>query len=180
MTTGRISSNEDGSTRGAERGELALFGAGCFWGVEHILRDTPGVLDTEVGYAGGDKPRPTYEDICTGKTGHAEVVLVRFDPATLSYKSLLGIFFRLHDPTTLNRQGNDRGTQYRSVIFARDPTQTAAAQETIVAVTASGKWPRPVMTEVKPWPEFWSAETYHQDYLVKNPGGYNCHVLRDP
>lgn len=158
--------------------EKALLGAGCFWGVEHILKTIPGVISTEVGYAGGTTKNPTYQEVCTGKTDHAEVVLVEFDPTTLPYTKLLDVFFRLHDPTTLNRQHNDIGTQYRSVIFTYNQEQQEQAREFIKKVDASKVFQNPVVTQVLSAPEFFSAETYHQDYLVKNPDGYMCHILR--
>ena len=159
--------------------EEAVLAAGCFWGVEEILRQVPGVVDTEVGYTGGETGNPTYKDICTGTTGHAEAIRVVFDPSRVSYADLLDYFFRLHDPTTRDRQGNDVGSQYRSAIFYADDAQRAVAEETIEAVNASGRWPNPVVTEVVPAKPFYSAEEYHQDYLQKNPGGYSCHFLRE-
>lgn len=159
--------------------EKALLGAGCFWGVEQILRSMPGIISTEVGYAGGKTVNPSYEEVCTGQTDHAEVVLIEFDPSVLTYKSLLEIFFRLHDPTTLNRQHNDVGTQYRSVIFTYDQNQVIAANETIKILNDSKIFKSPIVTQVLPAPLFYSAEAYHQDYLIKNPSGYMCHILRD-
>lgn len=159
--------------------ETAILGGGCFWGVEEILRKIPGVKDTEVGYAGGTSLDPIYEKVKTGTTGHAEVVKVVFDPARLSFAELLDYFFRLHDPTTLNRQGNDTGTQYRSVIFVQNEEQEKAAELKIQEVNASKRWPRPLVTQVVAAMPFYSAESYHQDYLQKNPEGYNCHFLRD-
>lgn len=158
--------------------EKALLGAGCFWGVEHILRTIPGVVSTEVGYAGGTTKNPTYQEVCTGQTNHAEVVLVEFNPEVLSYEGLLDVFFRLHDPTTLNRQHNDIGTQYRSVIFTYNEDQDEKALSFIKKVDASKVFKNPVVTQVLSAPEFFSAETYHQDYLIKNPDGYMCHILR--
>src|SRR4026207_1358820 len=164
---------------GARRTEGAVRAGGCFWGVEEILRDVPGVIDTEVGYTGGSLKNPTYEDTHDGKSGHAESIRVTFDPAALSYEELLEKwFFRLHDPTTLNRQGNDVGTQYRSAIFPQSPEQRGTAERVIARVSASGKWKRPVTTSVEPAATWYSAEAYHQDYLRKHPGGYTCHVLR--
>lgn len=159
--------------------ETAIFGGGCFWGVEEIFRKIPGVIDTEVGYCGGQMKNPTYEDVCTGKTDHAEVVKVNFDPAKLSFSNLLDYFFRMHDPTTLNRQHNDIGTQYRSVIFYQSEDQKIEAEKKIKEVSESKKWSRPIVTQVVPAMPYYSAEAYHQDYLQKNPGGYNCHYLRD-
>jgi methionine-S-sulfoxide reductase len=159
--------------------EIATLAGGCFWGVEDIIRQIPGVLDTEVGYTGGTTTAPRYENVKTGRTGHAESIRVAFDPAKLSYEALLGWFFRLHDPTTPNRQGNDVGTQYRSAIFYHDEEQRRVAEAVKRRVDESGKWPRPVVTEIVPAGPFYPAEDYHQDYLVKNPGGYTCHWVRD-
>lgn len=159
--------------------EVAILAAGCFWGAQEILRSIEGVVDTEVGYIGGDLREPTYDDITKGTTGHAEAVRVVFDPDVLSYEDLLGYFFRLHDPTTQNRQGNDVGSQYRSAIFYDGDGQRATALEVTSRVAASGTWPRPVVTEILPAVPFYSAEEDHQDYLRKNPDGYSCHFLRD-
>ena len=161
------------------RRETAYLAGGCFWGMEEILREIPGVLETEVGYTGGVVPEATYEKVSTGTTGHAESVKIVFDPERLSYEQLLGWFFRMHDPTTKNRQGNDVGSQYRSAIFVLDDTQRRVAEEVKARVDASGKWKRPLVTEIAAAGEFWPAEAYHQDYLEKNPGGYTCHYLRD-
>jgi peptide methionine sulfoxide reductase msrA/msrB len=163
----------------AGKSETAVFGAGCFWGVEEILRKIPGVINTTVGYAGGSVADPTYPMITTGKTGHAEVVKVEFDSDIISYAEILDYFFRLHDPTTLNRQGNDRGTQYRSLILYQDEAQKKIAEQAKEQVNKSGKWSVPVVTEIVPAAFFYSAEEYHQDYLQKNPGGYMCHFLTD-
>lgn len=159
--------------------ESAILAAGCFWGVEEILRAIPGVIDTEVGYTGGTLDNPTYADVTRGDTGHAEAVRVVFDPEHISYEEILDYFFRLHDPTTKNRQGNDVGTQYRSVIFYQGDKQKEAARRVTERVNASGKWPRPVTTEIVTAGPFFSAEDYHQDYLQKHPHGYHCHFLRD-
>jgi methionine-S-sulfoxide reductase len=159
--------------------EKALLGAGCFWGVEQILRVTKGVLSTEVGFAGGTTENPTYEDVCTGKTNHAEVVLLEFDDEVISYSELLKIFFRLHDPTTLNRQHNDIGTQYRSVIFIYSENQKNDALAVIKSIEDSHVFKNPIVTSVLEAPLFYSASEYHQDYLIKNPHGYMCHILRD-
>jgi methionine-S-sulfoxide reductase len=147
--------------------------------VEEILRSVPGVLATQVGYTGGATSAPDYSQVKTGSTGHAEAVEVTFDPAILRFEDLLGIFFRLHDPTQLNRQMNDTGTQYRSAIFYLSSSQKESAERVRASVNASGKWARPVVTEIVPAGRFYPAEEYHQKYLVKNPGGYNCHFLRD-
>ena len=159
--------------------ESALLAGGCFWGMEEIIRAIPGVVETEVGYTGGSTSHATYGDVKSGRTGHAESVRVTFDPARISYEDLLGWFFRMHDPTTLNRQGNDAGTQYRSAIFYASEEQRRIAEAVKARVGASGKWPRPIVTEIVPATEFWPAEDYHQDYLQNNPGGYTCHYLRD-
>jgi methionine-S-sulfoxide reductase len=159
--------------------EIATLAGGCFWGMEEIIRNIPGVLDTTVGYTGGDVKNPTYNIVRLGTSNHAESVQVVFDSTKLSYKELLGYFFRMHDPTTLNQQGNDKGTQYRSAIFYHSPEQKETALSTIKEVEASQKWARPIVTQVVPAGEFYSAEDYHQDYLKKNPGGYTCHWLRD-
>ncbi len=162
----------------AER-ETAVLAGGCFWGVEQLLRELEGVLDTEVGYAGGTLESPRYTDVKTGRTGHAEAVRIEFDPTRLSYADLLRYFFRLHDPTTRNRQGNDVGSQYRSAIFYFDDEQRGTAERIKAEVDASGRWSAPVVTEIVPAGSFWPAEEYHQDYLVRNPNGYTCHWLRD-
>jgi peptide methionine sulfoxide reductase msrA/msrB len=159
--------------------ETAILAGGCFWGVEEILRKLPGVIETEVGYTGGTTENATYAQVKTGTTGHAESIRVVFDPARISYEDLLGWYFRMHDPTTKNRQGNDIGTQYRSAIFYTSEAQQRAADAVKARVEASGKWKRPVVTEIVAAGPFWPAESYHQDYLEKNPGGYTCHYLRD-
>jgi peptide methionine sulfoxide reductase msrA/msrB len=159
--------------------ETAILAGGCFWGVEEILRQIPGVLATEVGYTGGTTKDPSYEQICTGRTGHAEGLRIVFDPARLSYAELLKVFFRMHDPTTLNRQHNDIGTQYRSAIFYTSDEQRQTAERVKAETDQSGRFKRPIVTEITKASEFYPGEDYHQKYLVKNPGGYNCHVLRD-
>jgi peptide methionine sulfoxide reductase msrA/msrB len=168
---------EKGTVKGTT--EVALLAGGCFWGVEELIRQLPGVVDTSVGYTGGDLKNPRYEDVKTGRTGHAESIRIEFDPSKISYEEILRYFFRLHDPTTKNRQGNDVGTQYRSAIFVADDGQRQVAERVRAEVDGSGKWSRPVVTEIVPAKEFYSAEDYHQDYLQKNPGGYTCHYLRD-
>jgi peptide methionine sulfoxide reductase msrA/msrB len=160
--------------------ETAVLAGGCFWGMEDILRKVPGVLETEVGYAGGATAQPNYEQVKTGRTGHAESIRIVFDPSKLSYADLLERwFFRMHDPTTANRQGNDVGTQYRSAIFVSSLEQRQIAEEVKQRVNASGKWKRPIVTEIVDAGEFTPAESYHQDYLEKHPGGYTCHFVRD-
>jgi methionine-S-sulfoxide reductase len=160
--------------------EVAVLAGGCFWGVEEILRAVPGVVDTDVGYTGGTLENPRYEDTHDGTSGHAEAIRVTFDPSVLSYEDLLDRwFFRLHDPTTLNRQGNDVGTQYRSAIFPQSSEQKNTAERVKARVEASGKWKRPITTSIEPAAAWYSAEEYHQDYLRKNSGGYSCHFVRD-
>jgi len=153
--------------------QKATFGAGCFWGVEETFRNLNGVVSTAVGYAGGKKDNPSYEDVCTDETGHAEVVEVEFDPAQISYDQLLDVFWSNHNPTTLNRQGPDVGTQYRSVIFYHSPEQKAAAEASREKVRA--RFPRPVVTQIEPSPKFWRAEEYHQQYLKKR-GQSHCAI----
>ena len=160
--------------------ETIYLAGGCFWGMEEILRKIPGVRETQSGYTGGWLPNPKYDDTHDSKSGHAESVKVVFDPKTLSLEELLEKwFFRMHDPTTLNRQGNDTGSQYRSAIFTFNETQKTTAETVKARVNASGKWRRPVVTEIATASIWYSAEGYHQKYLVKNPGGYTCHFMRD-
>ncbi|MCX6123650.1 MAG: bifunctional methionine sulfoxide reductase B/A protein [Proteobacteria bacterium] len=158
---------------------VATLAGGCFWGVEEILRDIKGVEKVQVGYTGGAAAHPVYKEVSGGLTGHAESVQIIYDPKKLSYEELLGWFFRLHDPTSMNRQGNDRGTQYRSAIFVYNEAQRKAAVSVKELVEKSGKWKSPVVTEIVEAKAFWVAEEYHQDYLQKNPNGYTCHFLRD-
>ena len=155
--------------------EKATFGAGCFWGVEAAFRQIEGVRATAVGYAGGTLDNPTYQDVCSGRTGHAEVVEVEFDPALVSYEDLLKVFWENHDPTTLNRQGPDIGEQYRSAIFYHTPEQEAAARAAKAALEQSGQYRRPVVTEITPAPTFYRAEEYHQQYFEKR-GISHCHI----
>ena len=154
--------------------EIATFGASCFWGVEAALQQVPGVIDTAVGYSGGETPNPTYKDVCTDETGHAEVVQVTFDPAKVSYEQLLDVFWIAHDPTQVNRQGPDFGTQYRTAIFTHSSEQEAIAKKSRTALEASGKLKRPVATEITPAGTFYRAEEYHQKYLQKR-GAASCH-----
>jgi peptide-methionine (S)-S-oxide reductase len=154
--------------------QTAYLAGGCFWGMEALVRQIPGVLDTEAGYTGGNVPNATYEN----HSGHAEALRVVYDPNLLTYRHLLFEFFRMHNPTTKNRQGNDIGTSYRSAIFYTDEEQKRTAEEVIRTVDASGEWGGRVVTEVVPFREFWEAEDYHQDYLVKHPRGYTCHYVR--
>ncbi len=153
----------------------ATFGAGCFWGVEARFRELPGVVDAAVGYMGGALDNPTYRDVCTGRTGHAEVVQVDYDESQTRYEALLELFFNCHNPTTRDRQGPDIGTQYRSVIFTHDEGQANAARKAVEQASESGRWQQPVVTEVAPAGTFWRAEDYHQQYLHKKGGGF-CHV----
>lgn len=157
----------------------AIVAAGCFWGVEELIRKIPGVVETEVGYTGGSSDNPIYEKVKTGTTGHAEAVRITYDPAKISYEGILELFFKLHDPTTLNRQGNDLGTQYRSAIFVRNSEERAIAEKAVARENTSGRWKRPVVTLIENLKTFYPAEAYHQDYLQKNPGGYNCHYWRE-
>jgi len=154
--------------------ERAVLAGGCFWGVQDLIRKLPGVISTRVGYTGGDVPNATYRNHGT----HAEGIEILFDPAKISYRRLLEYFFQIHDPTTLNRQGNDRGLSYRSAIFYTDEQQRAVALDTIEDVNASGLWPGKVVTEVEPVGAFWEAEPEHQDYLERLPEGYTCHFVR--
>jgi len=155
--------------------EAATFGAGCFWGVEAAFRQVPGVVSTVVGYMGGTLEAPTYRDVCTDKTGHAEVVQVIYDPSRVSYDDLLKIFWQNHDPTTLNRQGPDVGTQYRSVIFWHTPEQEALARASKRHLESSAAFRKPIVTEIVPAPTFWRAEEYHRQYLEKR-GLAHCHI----
>ena len=158
--------------------ETAILAGGCFWGMEEIVRKVPGVVKTVVGYTGGNFENPRYEDVKTGKTGHAEAIEIRFNPAKLAYGALLDLFFKMHDPTTPNSQGNDIGSQYRSAIFYAGPEQQKEAVAAVKRAGASGLWKRPVATEISPAIRFWPAEESHQLYLQKHPGGYTCHYIR--
>jgi peptide-methionine (S)-S-oxide reductase len=153
----------------------ATFAAGCFWGVEARFQQLPGVISTAVGYEGGALPNPTYHDVCTDRTGHAEAVEIEYDPAKITYEQLLEAFFSLHDPTQLNRQGPDRGTQYRSAVFFHSAEQEAAAKAAIARLTAEKKFRGPIVTQVVPAETFWRAEEYHQKYLEKR-GAVSCHI----
>ena len=153
--------------------ETAILAGGCFWGLEDLVRAQPGVLDTEVGYTGGQNDHPTYQN----HPGHAEALQITYDSDKTSYKRLLDFFFQVHNPTTLNRQGNDRGTSYRSAIFYKNEEEKKTAEEMIGIVDDSGRWQGRVVTTLEPLTQFWLAEGYHQDYLVKNPGGYTCHRI---
>jgi len=155
--------------------EKATFGAGCFWGVEVEFGRIPGVIETAVGYEGGQTERPSYKEVCTDRTGHAEVVELTFDPAKVKYEQIVEAFFNLHDPTQLNRQGPDWGTQYRSAIFFHSPEQEATAKRVIEKLTAEQKFRKPIVTQVVPAQTFWKAEEYHQKYLEKR-GAVSCHI----
>ncbi|MGC2174597.1 MAG: peptide-methionine (S)-S-oxide reductase MsrA [Acidimicrobiales bacterium] len=154
--------------------ETAILAGGCFWGMQDLIRKRPGIISTRVGYSGGDVKNATYRH----HDGHAEAIEIVFDPAVISYRDILEFFFQIHDPTTLNRQGNDRGTSYRSAIFYLNDEQKRVAEDTIKDVEASGLWPGKVVTEVAPAGDFWEAEPEHQDYLLNYPNGYTCHFPR--
>jgi methionine-S-sulfoxide reductase len=155
--------------------ETAIFAAGCFWGVEEYFSRVKGVIKSESGYTGGNKKNPSYEEVCTGKTGHAESVRVIFDPKVVSYEKLLQHFWEIHDPTSLNKQGNDIGSQYRSAIFYTNPEQERMAKASLEKLAKSGRYSKKIVTEILSAKEFYLAEEYHQDYLKKNPHGY-CHI----
>lgn len=152
----------------------AYLAGGCFWGLEELFRAQPGIVNTEVGYTGGENDNPTYEN----HPGHAEALEITYDPEKTNFKQLLDFFFRVHDPTTMNRQGNDRGESYRSAIFYQNEEEKREAEEFIGLVDKSKKWADPVVTTLEEYIAFWNAEDYHQDYLQKNPGGYTCHFMR--
>jgi methionine-S-sulfoxide reductase len=159
--------------------ELATLAGGCFWGVEELFSNLEGVVKTEVGYTGGKTLNPTYNDVKAGKSGHAEGIQIHFDPNSITYEEILEYFFRLHDPTTRNQQGNDIGSQYRSAIFYHSQKQLLIAEKIKNKVNESGKWNKPIVTEISKFQVFYSAEDFHQKYLKKNPNGYTCHFLRD-
>lgn len=164
--------------QGARQREVATLGGGCFWCLEAVYDQLRGVEDVVSGYSGGHVPNPTYEQVCTGTTGHAEVVQVTFDPQVISFREILQVFFAIHDPTTLNRQGADVGTQYRSAIFYHSLEQKAVAEQIIAELNAARLWPQPIVTEVTPFTAFYPAEAYHQEYFVRNPGqGYCAFVV---
>jgi peptide-methionine (S)-S-oxide reductase len=160
--------------------DVATLGGGCFWCLEAVYDEIEGVISVESGYAGGHKPNPTYEEVCTGRTGHAEVVQITFDPQVITFRDLLDIFFSIHDPTTPNRQGADVGPQYRSIILYHNEDQRQIAEETIAALNAAKIWKVPIVTEVKPFTEFWMAEEYHQEYFAKNPYQGYCMAVVAP
>ncbi len=161
---------------GVMKTEKATFAAGCFWGVESVFRQVDGVIDTQVGYTGGETADPTYKEVCTDTTGHAEAIEITFDPAKVTYKQLVDLFFKMHDPTQVNRQGPDFGTQYRSAIFYHSPEQQAAAEAAKAALGKSGKYKKPIATQILPAGPFYRAEEYHQRYFEKN-GGPSCHLF---
>ncbi len=158
--------------------EIAILAGGCFWGMQDLIRKLPGIIDTSVGYTGGTVENATYDDVKTGASGHAEAIKIVFDPAQLSYETLLQFFFQIHDPTTLNRQGNDVGSQYRSAIFTLSDDQSETARDLIAALNSQEIWPSEITTDVAPAGPFYDAEEGHQDYLEKFPNGYTCHFFR--
>jgi peptide-methionine (S)-S-oxide reductase len=160
--------------------EVITLGGGCFWCLEAVFDNLKGVMDVVSGYSGGKTPNPSYEQVCTGMTGHAEVVQVTFDPQQVSFREILEVFFSVHDPTTLNRQGADIGTQYRSAIFFHSPEQKAAAEEVIHALKTEGIWGKPIVTELAPFKAFYPAEDYHQEYFARNPGQGYCQAVISP
>lgn len=162
-----------------KRWEVATLAGGCFWGMEELVREIPGVIETQVGYTGGKSKEATYDQVKRGDTGHAESLQVLFDPSKISYEKILVRFFKLHDPTTVDRQGNDKGSQYRSAIFYANEGQKKVAEALKARADKSGKWSKPIVTQIAPFNEFWRAEDYHQKYLVKNPAGYTCHFIRE-
>lgn len=177
MTTTTAQSSTPTNTSAVQT-EIATLGGGCFWCVEAIYQDLQGVLKVESGYSGGRIANPTYKDVCTGMTGHAEVIQVTFDPAIISFKEILEVFFTVHDPTTLNRQGNDTGTQYRSVIYYHSDLQKTVAEE--VKLASKEIWDDPIVTEISPFDKFYKAETYHQNYYKDNPNQGYCSIVIAP
>lgn len=168
-----------GATNMNQNIQTAILAGGCFWGVEELFRHLEGVVSTEVGYTGGNIPNPTYEIVKKGTSGHAESIKISFDPVKISYEDLLKFYFKIHDPTTRNQQGNDIGSQYRSAIFYLNEDQRKSAEKIKELVDTSKAWKKPVVTEITAATTFYSAESFHQDYLQKNPGGYTCHYIRD-
>jgi peptide-methionine (S)-S-oxide reductase len=160
--------------------EVTTLGAGCFWCIEAVFQGLKGVEKVVSGYTGGTVPNPTYHQVCTGRTGHAEVAQITFDPDVISFEEILYVFWRTHDPTTLNRQGADVGTQYRSAIFYHDEVQKAIAEKSLAETEASSLWPNPIVTEITPLPEFYEAEDYHQNYFSDNPNQPYCRAVIDP
>jgi peptide-methionine (S)-S-oxide reductase len=172
--------NEPTASEERAQTELATFGAGCFWCVEAVFLELDGVVSVESGYAGGTVPNPTYDQVCSGTTGHAEVCQIRYDPAKIDYEDLLEVFWKTHDPTTLNRQGNDIGTQYRSVVFYHNQHQQTLAEEYKRVLDDGGAFPGPIVTEIVPAVEFYKAEGYHQDYYRNNPQQGYCRAVVGP
>lgn len=170
----------DARTNPQEKHETATLGGGCFWCLDAVYRELKGIEQVVSGFAGGDVPAPTYREVCGGGTGHAEVVQLEFDPAVISYRDLLDVFFAIHDPTQLDRQGADVGTQYRSVIFTHGPEQERIARETIAELEAEDRWEGRIVTQVQPAPPFFAAEPYHQNYFIQNPGQGYCQVVVAP
>jgi peptide-methionine (S)-S-oxide reductase len=176
----QMSQTEKNIPRGESGNEIAILGGGCFWCLEAVYEQLRGVVRVESGYAGGAVPNPTYEQVSTGRTGHAEVVQVTYDPGAISYEEILEIFFSIHDPTTLNRQGADVGPQYRSIILTHDAEQRAVAEQVIARIEAEGIWDDPIVTEVAPLVAFYKAEDYHQEYYRRNQGQPYCQVVIAP
>jgi peptide-methionine (S)-S-oxide reductase len=176
----RISRKHEVRSQMASSNQVATFGGGCFWCLEAVFKELRGVIEVVSGYAGGSVKNPSYRDVCSGRTGHAEVVQITFDPGVISYRDLLRIFFSIHDPTTLNRQGADVGTQYRSVIFWHDEAQKQVAQETIRELSDEGVWKAPIVTQVLPLEAFYRAEDYHQNYFDQNPNQPYCQAVVAP
>ena len=170
-------STQDHASNGSE---IATLAGGCFWCLEAVYDGMQGVDSVESGYMAGKRPNPTYEEVCSGASGHAEVVQIRFDPGRVSFRELLEVFFVIHDPTTLNRQGNDAGTQYRSAIFFHSPEQQGTAKEVIAQMTRDAVWPTPIVTQVVPAEKFWIAEAYHQEYFARNPNQSYCMFVVAP
>ena len=168
-----------GTETAIKKTEMAILAGGCFWGMEEMFRKKSGVTETIVGYTGGEMDAPAYTDVKTGKTGHAEAIKIVFDPSIISYEEILKFFFKIHNPTTLDRQENDVGSQYRSAIFYTDEEQKKTAEKIKGLVERSEKWKRPIVTQIVPAKKFWPAEEYHQKYLVKYPNGYSCHFVRN-
>ena len=171
---------DEGQRTDSTRREVATLAGGCFWCLEAVYDDLQGVTDVVSGYSGGTVPNPTYKQVCTGQTGHAEVVQVTFDPTVVSYREILEVFFSIHDPTTLNRQGADEGTQYRSAIFYHSPEQKATAEQVIAEFGAAGLWGNPIVTELAPLAAFYPAEEYHQEYFRRNPSQGYCRAVIAP
>lgn len=171
-----VGEDRKGKAMGTENLKLATFAAGCFWGVEESFRIVPGVVATRVGYTGGTMQNPTYNDVCSDRTGHAEAVEVQFDPAQISFYQLLEVFWKIHDPTTINRQGPDTGSQYRSAIFFHDQEQEKVVRDSIAALEKSGKFKRAIVTQVVPAQDFYPAEEYHQKYFKKRGIAPTCHI----